>query len=70
MKKRLISFLLAVSMMLSILPMGAFADYSTRKQVMLKRVSANSDYFIRKIPTMAQKMPKVTAGLTTITPIL
>lgn len=45
MKKRLISFLLAVSMMLSILPMGAFADYSTRKQVMLKRVSANSDYF-------------------------
>ena len=45
MKKRLISFLLAVSMILSILPMGAFADYSTRKQVMLKRVSANSDYF-------------------------
>lgn len=45
MKKRLISFLLAVSMMLSILPAGAFADYSTRKQVMLKRVSANSDYF-------------------------
>ena len=45
MKKRLISFLLALSMMLSLVPAGAFADYSTRKQVMLKRVSANSDYF-------------------------
>ncbi len=39
MKKRLISFLLAVSMMLSILPAGAFADYSTRKELALKKAS-------------------------------
>lgn len=39
MKKRLISFLLAVSMILSILPVGAFADYSTRKELALKKAS-------------------------------
>ena len=39
MKKRLISFLLALSMMLSLVPAGAFADYSTRKELALKKAS-------------------------------
>ena len=33
MKKRLISFLLAVSMILSILPVGAFAAYDTSNNI-------------------------------------